>query len=169
MELEAYRSLDDASGAIAAGQRALQFAPGNLQVTAELASIIADATTDPQQLRQAEDYAHKTLEELKAFTVPKWIPPQKWETIEGRLRSEAHVALGLVAYKRGGLQQAIGEFETAIELAPAPEPAQYYRLGMLYQASGNKAAAIQKLQKAAQLNDPTIRRLAEKQLKSLDR
>jgi tetratricopeptide (TPR) repeat protein len=105
---------------------------------------------------------------LKTFTVPKWIPPQKWETIEGRLRSEAHAALGLVSYKRGGIPQAIREFETAIELAPVPEPAQYYRLGMLYQASGNKSAAIQKLQRAAQMNDQTIRYLAEKELKVLD-
>jgi hypothetical protein len=54
MELEAYRSVDDPSGAIEAGERALQFAPGNLQVTAELASIIADTKADPQQLAHAD-------------------------------------------------------------------------------------------------------------------
>lgn len=168
MELEAYRSLDDFSGAIEAGQRALQFAPGNLQVTAELASIIADATADVQQLARAEDYARRTLQALKTFTVPKWIPPQKWEMMEGQLKSEAHAALGMVAYKRGDTPQAIREFEAAVELAPVPQPAQYYRLGMLYRASGNKPAALEKLQRAAQMDDPAIRRLAEKQLKVLE-
>jgi tetratricopeptide (TPR) repeat protein len=168
LELQAYRSLNDPSNAIEAGQRALEFAPGNLQVTAELAFIIADTTAEPQQLIHAEDYARRTLQSLKTFTVPKWIPPQEWGAIEGRLKSEVHVALGLVAYKRGGIPQAIREFETAIDLAPEPEPAQYYRLGMLYQASGNKSAAIQKLQRAAQMNDQNIRSLAEEELKVLD-
>jgi len=168
MELEAYRSLNDPSHAIEAGQRALKFAPGNLAVTTDLASIIADTAMDPQRLDQAEQYARKTLEALKTFTVPKWISPEKWEKIEGRLKSEAHAALGLVAYKRGGIPQAIREFETAIDLAPVPEPTEYYRMGRLYQANGDKPAAIQKLRQAAAMNDPTIRQLAQKELKTLD-
>jgi tetratricopeptide (TPR) repeat protein len=168
MELETYRSLNDPTDAIEAGQKALKFAPGNLAVTADLASIIADVATDPQRLDQAEQYAGKTLVALKTFTVPKWISPDKWEKIEGYLKSEAHAALGLVAYKRGGIAQGIREFETAIDLAPVPEPTEYYRLGRLYQAKGDKAAAIQKFRQAAAMNDPAIRQLAQKELMALD-
>ena len=168
MELEAYRSLNDPPHAIEAGERALKFAPGNLAVTADLASILADVATDPQRLDQAEQYAHKTLEALKSFKVPKWVAPEKWEKIQGHLKSEAHAALGLVAYKRGEIPQAIREFETAIDFAPEPEPTEYYRLGRLYQVNGDKPAAIQKLRQAAAMNDPTIRQLAQKVLKALD-
>ena len=136
MELEAYRSLNDSANAIDAGKRALRFAPGNLATMADLASIIADGATDPQQLIRAEEYARKMLEALETFKVPKWIPPQKWQKTEDHLRSEAHAAIGLVAYKRGEIAQAIHEFETASSVAPAADATQYYRLGMLYRVSG---------------------------------
>jgi len=168
MELETYRSLNDPLDAIAAGEKALKFAPGNLAVTADLASIIADVATDPQRLDQADLYARKTLEALKSFTVPKWILPDNWEKIAGHLKSEAHAALGLVAYKRGEIQQAIQEFETAIDVAPIPDATEYYRLGRLYQSKGDKPAAIEKLRQAAAMNDPAIRLLAQKELKALE-
>jgi tetratricopeptide (TPR) repeat protein len=75
--------------------------------------------------------------------------------------------LGLVAYKRGDIVGAIREFETAVRLAPAPDAAQYYRLGMLYRAGGNQSKAIEMLQRTAESNDPTLRQLAERELKSL--
>ncbi len=168
LELETYRSRNDPIDAIGAGQKALEFAPGNLAVTADLASIIADVASDPQRLDQADRYAHQTLQALKSFTVPKWILPDNWEKIAGHLKSEAHAALGLVAYKRGEIPQAIQEFETAIDLAPVPDATQYYRLGRLYQSNGDKPAAIDKLRKAAAMDDPAIRLLAQKELKTLD-
>ena len=169
MELDAYRSLNDSANAIEAGERALRFTPGNLVIMGDLASILADVTTDPQQLVRAEEYARKMLEALKTFTFPKSIPPQECERIEGRLRSEAHAALGLVAFKQGKIAQAIHEFETATSLAPTPDPTQYYRLGMLYRATGKKLEAIQMFQTAAKLGEPIIRRLAERQLQGLER
>lgn len=101
--------------------------------------------------------------------VPKRISPQEWEKTEGRLRPQAYAALGLVAYKRGQIAQAIHEFETATRVAPAPDPTQYYRLGMLYRASGKKREAIQMFRRAAKLGEPLIRGLAEQELQTLDR
>jgi tetratricopeptide (TPR) repeat protein len=168
MELESYRSLNDPANAIEAGERALRFVPGNLAVLADLASIIADATTDPQQLNRAEKYARKMLEALGTFKVPKWMLPQEWKKTEGHLRSEAHAALGLVAYKRGEVAQAIHEFETATSVAPAPDPTQYHRLGLLYRATGKESAAIQMFRQAVKLGEPPIRGLAERELQTLE-
>lgn len=168
MELEAFRSLNDSANAIDAGERALRFVPGNLATMADLASLIADATTDPQQLIRAEEYARMMLKALETFHVPKWIPPQQWEKTEGHLKSEAHAALGLVAYKQGKIAQAIHEFETATSVAPAPDPSQYYRLGMLYRASGKKLEAVQMFRRAAKLGEPLIRGLAEQELQTLE-
>jgi tetratricopeptide (TPR) repeat protein len=169
MELEAYRSLNDPTEAIDAGRRALKFSPGNLAVTADLSFILADVATDSQRLDQSEQYARKTLDALKTFTVPKWISPQKWANIKGDLMSEVHASLGMVAFKRGSVRQAIREFETAIDVAPTPEPTEYYRLGRLYQANGDTDAAIQKFRQAATMNDPAIRQLAQQDLKAAAR
>jgi tetratricopeptide (TPR) repeat protein len=79
----------------------------------------------------------------------------------------AYSALGLVAYKRGNLALAIREMETAMNLTPTPDPALFYRLGILHKASGDTARAIQELQKAAASNDPVLRPLAQRQLKAL--
>jgi len=167
--LNAYRSLGDAVHAILAGEKALKVVPDNLVILSNLAYIIANSTTDPQRLAQAEEHARKELRLSKTILIPKKISPEEWEEIRGRLDSTAHGALGLIAYKRGDVAGAIGEFETAVKLAPAPDPAHYYRLGMLYRTNGNQSKAIEMLQRTANSNDPTLRQLAEQELKSLRR
>jgi tetratricopeptide (TPR) repeat protein len=169
LKSEAYRSLGDASNAILAGERALEAAPDNLRVLTNIASIIASTSNDRQQLARAEHYARRELELSTRIRIPKRISLTEWDEISGQQNSRAHAALGLVAYKRGDTAGAIKEFETAVKLAPVPDPAQYYRLGRLYQASGNKFEAIQMLQRAVASNDPTIRPLAESVLQSLGR
>jgi tetratricopeptide (TPR) repeat protein len=167
LELEAYRSLGDSANAILAGEKALKAAPDNLLVLTNLAYIIASSTNDRQQLARAERYARRELELSGTIRIPKRISPNEWDEMKRRQNSTAHAALGLVAYKRGELAQAIHEFETAGKLAPAPDAAHYYRLGMLYQASGNESGAIEMLGRAAESSDPAIRLPAEKELKSL--
>ena len=99
--------------------------------------------------------------------VPKRISPADWTEIQGRLGSTAHATLGLAAYKRGDLTGAIDEFETAIKLAPTPDPAQYYRLGRLYLVRGNEPGGIDMLLRAAKSDDPVIRQLAERELQAV--
>jgi tetratricopeptide (TPR) repeat protein len=169
LELEAYRSVGDSAKAILAGEKALKAAPDNLVVLTNLAYIIANSTIDSQQLARAEGYARSELELARTIRVPKRISPEEWDEIRGRLGSTAHATLGLVAYKRGDIAGAIQKFETAVKLVPAADPAQYYRLGMLYEASGNQSKAVEMLRRAAESSDPTIRQLAEQKLKSLQR
>jgi len=167
LEMDAYRSLNDTAGSIQAGQKALQAAPDNVTVMASLAYILADGTTDAQHLDMAQYYARKALTILKTFHVSKRITPDQWNAIQFHVESEVHGALGLVAYKKGDSTLAIREFENSLRLAPAPNPLQYYRLGLLYQETGNKTKAVDMFQHAAQLNDPTIQRLAQSRLQAL--
>jgi tetratricopeptide (TPR) repeat protein len=169
LKLEAYRSLGDPVNAILAGERALKAAPDNLLVLTNIAYIIASSTNDRQQLTRAERYARRELELSTKIRIPKRISLKEWDEMQGRQNSTAHATLGLVAYKRGDSAGAIKEFETAVKLAPAPEAAHYYRLGILYRASGNESAAIEMLRRAAASNDATIRQLAENELQSLSR
>jgi hypothetical protein len=147
-------------------RKALKAAPDNLFVLTNIAYILASSTSDQQQLARAERYARRELELSTTIRIPKRISPREWEEIQGRQNSTAHATLGLVAYKRGNTAGAIHEFETAVKLAPVPEAAHYYRLGMLYRASGNESRAIEMLRRAVESNDPTIRRLAESELKT---
>jgi tetratricopeptide (TPR) repeat protein len=167
LQLNAYLSLGDSAQAIVAGEKALKAVPDNLAILSNLAYIIANSTIDPQHLASAEEYARRELERSRTILVPKKISPEEWNEIQSRLGSTAHAALGLVSYKRGDIAGAIREFETAVKLAPAPDPAQYYRLGMLYRASGNQSKAAEMLHRVVESNDPTLRPLAERELKSL--
>ena len=167
MELKAYQSLGDPAGAIRAGEKALQAAPNNLVVLAQLAYLIADSSSDPPQLVHAEKLARAEIEKSKTIKLPRWMSPARRDEIQGRLGTTAYSALGLVAYKRGNLALAISELETAMNLTPTPDPTLYYRLGMLHKASGDMARAIQELQKAVASGDPVLRPLAQQQLKAL--
>lgn len=169
LELEAYRSLGDSANAILTGEKALKVAPDNLLVLTNIAYILASSTSEQQQLARAERYARRELELSRTLRVPKKISPKEWGEIQGRQNSTAHAALGLVAYKRGNIGGAIQEFETAVKLAPAPDAAHYYRLGMLYRMRGDESLAVEMLGRAADSSDSTIRGLAENELKSMRR
>jgi tetratricopeptide (TPR) repeat protein len=164
LEAEAYASLGDAAKAILSNEKALDAAPDNLVVLANLAYVIANSTSNSQQLARAEEYARRELELSQTIVISKKISPQEWEETRNRIGSTAHASLGLVAYKRGDRAEAIREFEAAVRLEHIPDPAQYYRLGMLYQASGDRSKALEMLRRAAESDDPMIRQLAEAEL-----
>ncbi len=169
LEFEAYRALGDEKKAIDAGEESLRAAPDNLVVLANLAVVLANATSDSKRLARAKEYGLKVIALSKSFRAPRFISPEEWERTSARLNSQAHSALGLVANAEGRLADAIREFETAIALAPSPDATQCYRLGVLYRTAGNTSGAIQKFRQAAGLNEPAIRRLAERQLRELER
>ena len=169
LQLNAYRLLGDSAQAIVTGEKALKVVPDNLVILSNLAYIIANSTTDAQRLAQAEEYARRELDRSRTILIPKKISLEEWNEIRDRLGSTAHAALGLVCYKRGDVAGAIRELETAVKVAPAPDPAHYYRLGMLYRASGNQSKAAEMLHRAAESNDAIVRPLAERELKSMSR
>jgi tetratricopeptide (TPR) repeat protein len=168
VEMEAYRALDDSKSAIRSGEKALQGAPNNLEVLAQLAYILADSSSSPQQLSRAQDLAQREFEAAKRIKLPRSISPDQWEQIQGRLGSIAHSALGLVAYKRGSLADATSEFEIAASTSQGPDPALHYRLGSLYRMRGYRTQAIKEFQKTSDSGDPIIRPLAQQQLKELE-
>ena len=90
-------------GAIRAGERALQAAPNNLAVLAQLAYLIADSSSDPPQLVRAEELAQAEIEKAKTIKLPRWISPAKWDEIQGRLGTMSYSALGIVALQAWGL------------------------------------------------------------------
>jgi hypothetical protein len=100
LEFEAWRQAGDLAQARSAAEAALVLAPANLQMKAELAALVSSA--DPAY---AERLAREALTGLEGFRVPKRITPDAWERLSGRIRSQAHMALGV-----GGIQMRRNSF-----------------------------------------------------------
>jgi tetratricopeptide (TPR) repeat protein len=164
---EAYRRQGDGERAIEAAENALKHAPDNLAVLAELALVLANGTRDGRRLARAAEAARRVLALTETLRLPKSIPPAEWESLSARLKSQAHAALGLVANARGDPSTAIGEFETAVTLAPVANAAHHYRLGLLYRAAGRRDDAIRQLGCAAMLGEPAIAALARQELEAM--
>jgi tetratricopeptide (TPR) repeat protein len=167
LQSEAYSSLGHPKNAILSGEKALAAVPDNLVVLTNLAYTIANSTTEPQQLARAESYARRVLNLSQTILIPKKISLNEWRATQSHLISNAHAALGLVAYKKGNSALAIRELETSVETGPSSNPATYYRLGLLYQTKGNREKTIEMMRRAAAGNDPAIRQLAEEKLKAI--
>jgi tetratricopeptide (TPR) repeat protein len=163
MEMQAYAQLNDSNSAIEAGERALQKVPGNIDVLAELAYLLADSLQDAAALARADADARRVLELVDVIRIPRTTSPAQWAKLRSSLEAKAHTALGLVAFKQDRPKDAVAEFEDAARLAP--EPSLYYRLGLAYRITGEPAKAIEMLRRAAKTGDPVLRNLAERQLR----
>jgi tetratricopeptide (TPR) repeat protein len=169
LEMEAQRTLGNVEGAIDAGERAVKLVPNNIPALVTLAGLLPLNSEDPERLSRAEALATQALKLLRSFRVSRFVPLDEWEKTQAQLRSNAHAALGLVAFRRNQIDTATREFESAVALAPDPDPSQYFRLGSLYLARKRLPEAREKLLRAAQMNDPVVRGLAEKTLQSIGR
>lgn len=167
LQFEAYTKLGRLGDAIQTAGQALTLTPDNHMVRAGLAVILANEARTPQQLEGAGREARTTLERLNAFVPPKSLPYPRWEQAARRVRGQAHSALGLVAFKRDRMDEALHEFETSVAFSPDP-PAQY-RLGRLYRLLGRVEQAQKSLAAAAAGDDSTIADLARQELREMTR
>lgn len=171
-QLHALEQLNDFDGMLAAGEKALAADPDSLNTLLALAPAMANrAAARPdrvQLLSQAESYAHRALDGIAKIRVPREFSIEQWNTRKHEMQSEAHGALGVVAFQRGQFAHAISELEMGISLAPRPEGVQFLRLGLALAAAGKKDDAEQKLRRAAELGPDSVRNGALDQLKKLN-
>jgi tetratricopeptide (TPR) repeat protein len=167
LQFEALTKAGKVQEAVAAGKRALDLSPDNLRVRAGLAVILANEARTAEQLEVAEKEAKRTLSTLEAFRPPKSLPYPQWQQSERRVRSQAHVALALTAFKRDRTDEAVRELETAVSIEAAPST--QYRLAKLYRYLGRLEQAKKMLLAASAGVDAEIRALAEKELRDLTR
>ncbi len=139
--------------------------PITLTVLAELAYLMADSKRDAASLAQADSYARRVLTLADSIQIPRSVSPNEWIRLRAGLEAKAHTTLGLVAFNRGQPRVALEELETAKRLMSEPDPTLFYRLGLLYRVVGDHVKAIEMLQQAARSSDPTLRNLAERQLR----
>lgn len=159
---EAYRTLGNRPRAIENGEASLAANPHNLALRANLAAVLANGAASDNEAAVAESHARRALDELSRFHPPRTVALADWRRIEGKVRSAAHSALGLIEFRRDRPAEAIREFEQALRFLP--DAAVFYRLGKLYQMTGRNEEAATMFRRAVAANEPTVRALAEEEL-----
>jgi tetratricopeptide (TPR) repeat protein len=74
---------------------------------------------------------------------------------------DAHLDLGAILTKQRQYPAAVAALKRAVELDPE-QPDAHYRLGRVYQATGNRAAAQKEFAKVRELQEKTEEDVARK-------
>jgi tetratricopeptide (TPR) repeat protein len=130
----AYFNAGNTDKMFAAGTKALDLDPNNVDVLALLAMAIPRRVkpTTPdgtQQLQKAEQYAHHAIELIPAMTKPETVDDATFEKLKNDKLSLAHSGLGLLDINHQKWDDARNELTQAVQLASSPDPVDYYLLG----------------------------------------
>jgi tetratricopeptide (TPR) repeat protein len=130
----AYYTTGNTDKMFAAGAKALELNPDNVDVLALLAMAIprrvkANTPDGPQQLQKAEVYAHHAIELIPSLTKPEAVDDATFEKAKNDKLALAHSGLGLLDIDNKKYEEAKTELTQAVQLASAPDPVDYYLLG----------------------------------------
>ena len=130
----AYYTTGNTDKMFAAGAKALELNPDNVDVLALLAMAIprrvkANTPDGPQQLQKAEVYAHHAIELIPSLTKPEAVDDATFEKAKNDKLALAHSGLGLLDIDNKKYEDAKTELTQAVQLASSPDPVDYYLLG----------------------------------------
>jgi tetratricopeptide (TPR) repeat protein len=150
----AYYTTGNTDKMFAAGAKALELNPDNVDVLALLAMAIprrvkSNTPDGPQQLQKAEVYAHHAIELIPAMTKPETLDDASFEKAKNDKLALAHSGLGLLAIDHQKYDDARTELTQAVQLASAPDPVDYYLLGNADSQSSFLNGAIAAYEKCA--------------------
>jgi tetratricopeptide (TPR) repeat protein len=129
-----YFATGDTEKMFAAGSKAIQLDPENVDAMSLLAMAIprrVKATTPDgaQRLQTAEAYAHRAIEIIPAMTKPATVDDAEFEKAKNDKLALAHSGLGLIDIGHQKYDDAKAELTQAVQLASSPDPVDYYLLG----------------------------------------
>lgn len=126
------------------GDKEVALKPDDVQTLALLSQTIPRAQTSStpntdQQLTKAEGYAKRAIEVTPTIAKPEGMPDQNFAAAKNATLAMAHSGLGLVYVKRGKFSDAIPELEQSIRIDPnpAPDPVNFYLLGLANQKASH--------------------------------
>jgi len=130
----AYYTIGNTDKMFAAGAKALELDPDNVDVLALLAMAIprrvkANTPDGPQQLKKAADYAHHAIELIPNLAKPDAVDEANFEKAKNDKLALCHSGLGLLAIGNSKYDDARTELRQAVTLASSPDPVDYYLLG----------------------------------------
>jgi tetratricopeptide (TPR) repeat protein len=130
----AYYTTGNTDKMFAAGAKALELDPNNVDVLALLAMAIPrrvkpNTPDGTQQLQKAEVYAHHAIELIPSLPKPETVDDATFEKAKNDKLALAHSGLGLLNINHQKYEDARTELTQAVQLASAPDPVDYYLLG----------------------------------------
>jgi hypothetical protein len=130
----AYYTTGNTDKMFAAGAKALELNPDNVDVLALLAMAIprrvkSNTPDGPQQLQKAEVYAHHAIELIPNLPKPATVDDATFEKAKNEKLSLCHSGLGLLDIDHQKFEDARTELTQAVQLAATPDPVDYYLLG----------------------------------------
>jgi len=153
----AYFSTGNTDKMFAAGVKALELNPDNVDVLALLSMAIPRRAkpTMPdyaQQMKNAETYAHRTIELVPTLAKPATTTDDAtFEKAKNDKLALAHSGLGLIDLNvKKNYEDARTELTQAVQLASSPDPVDYYLLGSADAQASYMNGAIAAYEKCAQ-------------------
>jgi tetratricopeptide (TPR) repeat protein len=139
-----------------AGEKCIALAPNDVQTLAILGQTIPRAWSSNMpnaqlQLDKAEKYSKSAIELTPTIAKPVGLTDAQFDMAKNQTLAMAHGGLGLVYFRRGKLDEAIPEFETATKVDPSPEidPVNYYLLGLAEEKTSHFDASVAAYTKCA--------------------
>jgi tetratricopeptide (TPR) repeat protein len=150
----AYYTTGNTDKMFAAGAKALELNPDNVDVLALLAMAIprrvkANTPDGPQQLQKAEVYAHHAIELIPSLAKPDTVDDATFEKAKNDKLALCHSGLGLLDIDHSKFEDARTELTQAVQLASSPDPVDYYLLGNADAQSSYMNGAVAAYEKCA--------------------
>jgi tetratricopeptide (TPR) repeat protein len=117
------------------GEKDIELVPNDVSVLAMMAQALPRSlrsnTPEPEKLlAKAELYSKQAIEITPTLPKPANLTDQAFATAKNQTLAMAHSGLGLVYVRRQKWAEAIPELQQAVKIDPAPDPVNYYLLGM---------------------------------------
>lgn len=152
----AYYSTGNTDKMFAAGAKALELNPDNVDVLALLAMAIPRRMkpTQPdfaEQIKKAEEYAHHAIDLMPSLPKPASVDDATFEKAKNDKLALCHSGLGLIDLNvKKNYDEARNELTQAVQLASNPDMVDYYLLGAADSQASFMNGAIAAYDKCAQ-------------------
>ena len=126
----AYYTTGNTDKMFAAGAKALELNPDNVDVLSLLAMAIprrvkSNTPDGPQQLQKAEVYAHHAIELIPNLPKPDTVDDAAFQKAKNDKLALCHSGLGLLAIGHSKFDDARTELTQAVQLASSPDPVDF--------------------------------------------
>jgi tetratricopeptide (TPR) repeat protein len=147
-----YLNLNDVDKMIAAGEKALAADPNNVDVLPIMAFAIPRRNgTTAQQLEAAMNYARRAINLLSTMPKPAELDDATFTKLKNEKIAQCRSGMGTAYFKTGHFDEAVTELTQAVRLDSAPDPVDYYVLGLSNQRGNHFQDAIAAFDKCASL------------------
>jgi tetratricopeptide (TPR) repeat protein len=139
------------------GEKELELTPNDVSTLALLGQTLPRSlrgnTPEPDKvLAKAEHYSKQAIEITPTLPKPAELTDEQFDKAKNQTLAMAHGGLGLVFVRRGKYAEAISELELSLKIDPAPDPVNYYLLGLANKNASHFDDAVAAFNKCAAMS-----------------